>query len=147
MRLIMIRCLAAAAMAALLFLVSCGSQEPEKPDADDPAKCSAAFQYLRWLALAEKPPKEEYVLSMDARTAYELNAENKAGRADEWLSASSDFARAHASNHKLMIDLALSCMRRQDSDPAFVAANESGRLAAAARFMRRQREKTSASGR
>lgn len=122
-------------LGAALFLASCASNASEAPDPDNPAHCTAAFMYTRNLALAPATRNEKIAQDAAGRAAYEVHRSNQIDRDSDWAKISADFAKAHPTDLKLLKDLTVACVKRQDADPVFRKANKEGKIIAAGRLI------------
>lgn len=115
-----------------MALTACGSAEAITPDPANPAHCVAAFHYGRTVMLSGKKPDIKGALTSTARSLFEMKRLQESGDVGG-NEVGTALLSEYAKNDDVMMKLLKGCFEKQDSDPAFQAANSSGTLMATAR--------------
>lgn len=116
----------------LLLLAACNSAQAVTPDAANPAHCIAAFSYGRTIMLGGKTPDIAGALNSTARSLFEMKQLDRRG-VGNGKEEGAALLSIYGKDNQAMMGLLKACFEKQDADPAFQAANKSGRLMAAAR--------------
>jgi len=113
-------------IAALEALAGCNMRKGAV-SASSPGQCIAAFNWGRSIEL-QGSPNLRRAIGLSGRAAYEIITLKTSGVKDGAQGEATEFTKAHYADKVLMSDLLTQCLTRQDQDPDFVRANNSGKI-------------------